>query len=86
MQRPQHRHIIEPKEIRKGKCKCHFEPRGDHGLEGYSRDDCYPFQEMKDNKGKYYRVYPNSQDYPKYYECCGTKTFQKYFEIVILEI
>jgi hypothetical protein len=61
-----------------GKCSCIYEPRGDHGLEGYQLNEIYLFQMCYDKKGKYYRVFPSEE--LDYYECCGPINFQKYFK------
>lgn len=62
-----------------GKARCIFEPRGDHGLEGYQLDEVYLYQECFDKKGKYYRVFPTKET--DYYETCGPIIFKKYFEV-----
>lgn len=65
-----------------GRCVCIFEPRGSNGLEGFSLGREYDFQLMqKENKKKYYRVFP-SDIYSTYYEVCKPKTFKKYFKIL----
>jgi hypothetical protein len=62
-----------------GKCICIYEPRGDHGLEGYQLNDTYLFQICYDKKGKkYYRVFPTEET--DYYETCGPIIFKKYFK------
>ena len=61
-----------------GGCVCHNEPRGDHGLEGYQRDQIYFYQELFDEKGTYYRVFPTTSSR---YETCDVKIFNKYFKV-----
>ena len=73
------------KMIEVGVCECHFEPRGDNGLEGYMRNNVYPYEKMKDDKGIYYRVYPERAGPPDwgddaYYETCGPTVFKRYFK------
>lgn len=69
--------------IKAGSAKCIFEPRGDHGLEGYQLGDIYRFQYMdRDKNGKpYYRVYPESSNgFETYYETCGPRVFKEHFQ------
>jgi len=61
-----------------GLCICIREPRGDHGLEGYSIGERYRFQRCENDKS-YYRVYPN--DETDYYETCSVGVFKKYFKL-----
>lgn len=61
-----------------GKAKCIYDPRGDHGLEGYQLEGVYNFQVCYDKKGKYYRVFPTEET--DYYETCGPIIFKRYFE------
>ncbi len=63
--------------VSEGHCTCIFEPRGDHGLEGYALNDRYKFQQMKDSQGIYYRVYPDEGD--SYYETCTSIVFKQHF-------
>jgi hypothetical protein len=53
---------------------CIKEPRGEHGLEGYSREKKYKAEDM----GNYWRVW-SDPDLPDYYEVCGPEVFKKYF-------
>ena len=67
------------------KAVCIFEPRGDHGLEGYQAGDCYQAERVAKNekhKQDYYRVWPAETTWPNYYETCSVGVFNKYFEIV----
>ena len=59
--------------------RCVKEPRGQHGLEGYSLSESYRFERREDAKGRYCRVYP-SRSYPDFYETCGEVVFAEYFE------
>lgn len=63
-------------------CTCIFEPRGQSGLEGYSRGDIYKYEYFeKDVSGRpYYRVYPLSGD--NYYETCSVAVFNRFFKVV----
>lgn len=65
-----------------GKVICQLEPMGDGGLEGYNSGGIYKYEEMQDERGVYYRVYP---DETSYYETCSKMRFSKYFEIVCSE-
>lgn len=71
-----------PNNIKKylGKCRCIYDPRGDHGLEGFQLNEIHLFQVCYDEKGKYYRVFPNEEI--DYYETCGPIVFKKYFEVI----
>lgn len=67
--------------VNDGTAICIREPRnGECGLEGYNEGDKYRFQKMSDNKGHYMRVYPNPDT--NYYETCGPKVFERFFEEV----
>lgn len=60
--------------------KCIIEPRGEHGLEGYSLGELYKFEfrEIGAKDGKpYYRIWPTDGDY---YETCSVQTFKRYFQ------
>lgn len=63
------------------KAICIYEPRGDHGLEGYLLNRTYLFQMCYDKKGKYYRIFPSEE--LDYYECCGPINFKKYFKEIL---
>ncbi len=66
-------------------CRCVYEPRGDHGLEGYNLGDVYRYETKRDNDGtEYVRVYPQDDPFElgKYYETCSVSNFNKYFEKV----
>lgn len=55
-----------------------FEPRGDHGLEGFDLHDLISY-DMVYAHPSYYRVW--KEDWPKdYYETCGISTFNRYFK------
>ena len=61
-------------------CTCHFEPRGDNGLEGYQLDGLYVCQFVETLTGtRYWRVWPVAND-EDYYEVCGTVMFNRYFK------
>jgi len=60
-----------------GYCKCINEPRGNHGLEGYSRNKIYKFEECCLYM-RYFRVYPDINS--DYYETCGPFVFHYYFK------
>jgi hypothetical protein len=66
--------------IATGKATCIREPRGEYGLEGFSRDIEYKFKKMRDAQGAYYRVYPGD-GVEEYYETCGPIIFTRYFDI-----
>ncbi len=73
------KHRIESK----GVCECIYEPRGDHGLEGYQRNDKYFFEKAVNNDTNkvHFRIYPTlSRD--NYYECCRKGIFKRHFNIV----
>ena len=63
-----------------GLCICHYEPRGDNGLEGYQLGDKYIFIKMPAKHGikTYVKVFPAGIDY---YETCGPMVFKRYFKI-----
>jgi hypothetical protein len=61
------------------------EPRGEKGLEGYQRGCLYKAQLMPATehiRQPYFRVWPDEQYSPDYYETGDMKTFAKYFQIV----
>lgn len=74
--------------MKKGVCLCHTAPMGEHGLEGFVRDDVYEYQYMKTDKlnkdfsltkgGFYYRVFPTAGE--EYYEVAGPVVFKRYFK------
>jgi hypothetical protein len=65
-------------------CKCYFEPRGDKGLEGYQKDSSYRHELIQQGFDKaYYRVWPNAESVPNYYECCSPRAFHKYFTAIV---
>lgn len=73
-------------------CVCHFEPRGNYGLEGYSRGEKYWSQEVAKIDGKkHMRVWPptyaNGLDVGEfnvrqYYETCSRRAFEIFFKEV----
>ena len=66
---------------------CIYEPRGDHGLQGYQLNQEYTYAKYfgpinKNNNTRltdYYRVYPES--FNSYYEITMPIQFNKYFKI-----
>ena len=70
------------------KCKCIYEPRGDHGLEGYVLGEIYSCEYRQDKDGAYWRVFPTGSHVrepnknPAYYETCGPIIFVRYFVII----
>ena len=67
--------------ISEGMAVCILEPRGESGLEGYTKGDEYHFEKMKTERGaEYYRVYPNPNS--DYYEMCGAYKFVHFFDEV----
>lgn len=72
--------------IGKGTAKCIYEPRGDHGLEGYQCGEVYFFElRERADSTRYYKIFPNDALCPRYGENCGRNSFKKYFEIVTEE-
>ena len=61
--------------ILSGKCKCTKEPKGENGLEGYCINEIFDYEE----KNGIYRIYPDKEFTPTYYETCGKNTFLKFF-------
>ncbi len=59
---------------KKFKCRCHTEPRGDHGLEGYLRNEYYLYEVFH----ALYKLYPTANS--NYYEICSKRVFFQYFE------
>lgn len=60
---------------------CTFEPRGEHGLEGYQRGESYRCQYVRQGSNPpYYRLFP-SKDLPEYYECAIPRVATRYFRI-----
>lgn len=57
---------------------CLLEPRGDSGMEGYSRGETYRCQRVEGNSPTYYRVFPSNET-PDYYECAVPRVFFRYF-------
>lgn len=53
-------------------CICFTEPRGDHGLEGYMRDDGYLFEELESGR---IRIWD-----PPYCDTVGPGVFRRYFK------
>jgi hypothetical protein len=65
-------------------CECHYEPRGDDGLEGYSAGCQYQFEVIYPGfETPYYRVWPDAECCPEYYECCSPRAFRKYFTPIL---
>lgn len=60
--------------------QCIYEPRGDHGLEGYQLDKLYDVELMSEDKdGKeYYRVYLFAERWE--WETCSKTIFNRYFK------
>jgi hypothetical protein len=60
---------------------CHYEPRGECGLEGYQRGESYRCEMVKPAgpHPRYYRVYPDKAG--DYYECAVPRQFTKYFTV-----
>lgn len=63
-----------------GTAKCIYEPRGDHGLEGYQLNQYYKYNLKEDKKGQYYAIFPTHID-TSYYETCSLRVFKKFFNI-----
>ena len=64
-----------------GFCECKYEPRGDHGLEGYQRGDTYKWERKQNNSGEvYFKVFPY-KGFPSYGETCSKNVFNKHFSI-----
>lgn len=53
-------------------CACIKEPKGDHGLEGYTEGDVYLFDELESGR---VRVW-----YPPYYDIVDPGVFRRYFK------
>lgn len=69
--------------IESGICVCHYEPRGNHGLEGYQLNGVYRYEFVKIDgvDDGYYRVYPC--DLPSsYYETCSKRAFTTHFKLL----
>lgn len=63
--------------------QCIKEPRGQHGLEGYSLNSTYKAEEAQSKLGEYYyRVWPDYEGNPSYYETCSVSIFRKFFKYV----
>ena len=58
---------------------CIYEPRGEHGLEGYQRGELYRCQFVQEIMSRHYRIYPGEP--ADYYECAIPRTFTKFFRI-----
>lgn len=56
-------------------CKCIYEPRGDHGLEGYQLNSLYRYSITHTGD---IVVYPD-ESFPEYGERCTGRIFNKYF-------
>ncbi len=65
--------------------RCHYDPRGDHGLEGFQLNDVYKacLHERANGSGYFWRVWPDAKD--KYYETCTPAVFKRYFTVVAAE-
>lgn len=63
-----------------GSATCTYEPRGDHGLEGYQLGKSYKFEfvEHSQSRKRHCRVYPVESN--PYYEVCGIVIFFRFFE------
>jgi hypothetical protein len=59
-------------------CKCIYEPRGDHGLEGYGLNNIYNCSFNVNSNC--YRVYPVIDSL--FYETCGPNVFKRYFKLI----
>jgi len=67
-----------------GKCFCYYEPKGEHGLEGYDLNKYYIYKLLKNKDKKpqkWFRIYHTKNGYC---ETCGFYIFKKYFKIVNL--
>ncbi len=56
--------------------ECHFEPRGDQGLEGFRCGAVYRAEKVVHPDQSYWRVWPTDGDY---YECCSNRAFHRHF-------
>lgn len=64
-------------------CRCVREPNGDAGLEGYNEGDTYRCERVCCGpKAPYWRVWPDPEFAPTYYETCGVGTFKRYFKLI----
>lgn len=70
--------------------QCVFEPRGEHGLEGFQRGDHYWAQQNDFGQGIYWRIWPEGcaptpaaqrEDKAEHYEVCGGGIFNRYFAL-----
>ena len=75
--------------IETGRAICIYEPRGDHGLEGYQLNQEYTYAKhfgpIRNSANKtrltdYYRIYPEGS-FSSYYEIATPIDFNKYFKI-----
>ena len=64
------------------KVECIYEPRGELGLEGYQLGDIYRAQKVVKNGKTQYRIHPDDEYYPDYYETCSVIGFNRYFKVV----
>jgi hypothetical protein len=75
--------VSEPLIIEIGTAKCIYEPRGEHGLEGYQCGEIYKYEYKEtEHLRRYYKIFPNDALCPTYGENVGRNSFKKYFEIV----
>ena len=66
-------------------CLCHYEPRGDKGLEGFIYNEEYQCQScFTSNNVHYWKVWPSAFDkkYPdNFYHVCSSNTFLRFFNL-----
>ena len=65
--------------IQDGLCTCKVAPMGADGLEGFVESDEYKYEFLHLNGKGYYRIYHEDD----YYEVCGPRIFNKYFNIKV---
>lgn len=71
--------------LKTGLCECIYEPRGDHGLEGYQLNEFYRFEFKRNKEGQeYYKVFPDKM-FTAYGETCSRISFKKYFKEIVQE-
>ncbi|MDD5589528.1 MAG: hypothetical protein PHP92_05710 [Candidatus Nanoarchaeia archaeon] len=64
--------------IRKGICKVHYAPQGDHGLEGYQLNNNYNFHYKLDKEGYFFKIFLEGETGEN--NCVTSGIFKKYFK------
>lgn len=63
--------------------ECHYAPDGDSGLEGFQLGQRYPAEWVDhDVAPGWWRIWPDAERSPNYYERCSKKRFGHFFRVI----